>query len=70
MKQCLALSDKQRKWYREKGVVTNAWNAVAKEIKFIENGKSIKVDFNVVPGIELNSAVEKNRQVFIILTQK
>ena len=50
--------------------MTNAWNAVAKEIKFIENGKSIKVDFNVVPGIELNSAVEKNRQVFIIQTQK
>ena len=43
---------------------------MAKEIKFIENGKRIQVDFNVVPGIELNSAVEKNRQVFIILTQK
>ena len=43
-----------------KDVVTNAWNMVAKEIEFIENGKSIKVDFlNFLPGVENNSGTER-----------
>ena len=33
--------DKQLKGCWEKDVATNAWNAVAKETEFIENGKSI-----------------------------
>ena len=33
---------------------------VAKEIEFIENGKSIKVDFlNFLPGVENNSGTER-----------
>ena len=43
-KQYPVLFDKQLKGYREKDVVTNAWNAVAKEIEFIGNGKSIYIN--------------------------
>ena len=59
------LFDKQLKGYREHDDMTKAWNAVAKEIEIIEN-----FIFFVVPEIQYNSAVEKNREVFIILTQK
>ena len=32
--------NKQQKGYIEKDVLTNPWNVVAKEVEFIENGKS------------------------------
>ena len=34
------LYDKQMKRYREKDLVSNAWNAGAKDLEFIENKKS------------------------------
>ena len=34
------LYDKQKKGYREKDVVSNAWNAMAKELEFNKNAKS------------------------------
>ena len=33
------LYNKQEKGYKEKDVVINAWNAVANELEFVENGK-------------------------------
>ena len=42
VKQHPVLYDKQLKGYREKNVVSNAWNAVAKDIEFIENGESVR----------------------------
>ena len=40
VKECPVLYNKQVKGYREKDVVINAWNAGAKDIESIENGKS------------------------------
>ena len=55
------------KGYREKDVVSNARNAVAKDLEFIEKGKSIFLKiFHVVP----DSDVEKNQEVCIIFIQK
>ena len=35
------LYDKTKKGYQEKDVVTNAWNSVANQLDFIEDGKLI-----------------------------
>ena len=35
------LYDKQVKGYKERDVVTNAWNTVASDLEFVENGKII-----------------------------
>ena len=35
------LYDKTKKGYKEKDVVTNAWNSVANQLDFIEDGKLI-----------------------------
>ena len=43
VKQYPVLYNKQQKGYREKDEVSNTWNAVAKDIEFIENGKSVLV---------------------------
>ena len=40
VKQYPALYNKQMKGYREKDVVSNVWNAGARGLEFIENGKS------------------------------
>ena len=45
------------------------WNAGAKDLEFIESGKSNFI-FKVVPVVVDNSGVEKNWEVCIILTHK
>ena len=35
------LHDKTKKGYKEKDVITNAWNSVANQLDFIEDGKLI-----------------------------
>ena len=45
------------KRYREKYVVSNAWNARAKGLEFIENGKRNFILFSIVD----NSGLEKNQ---------
>ena len=39
--------DKQVKGYKERGVVTNAWDTVASDLEFVENGKIIYFAFLV-----------------------
>ena len=39
--------DKQVKGYKERGVVTNAWDTVASDLEFVENGKIIYFGFLV-----------------------
>ena len=51
------LYNKQIKGHREKDVVSNSWNAGAKDIEFIENGKSSYFIFHVVPGVADNLGV-------------
>ena len=41
------LYDKQAKGYKEKDVVTNAWDAVASDLEFVEKGKIICFAFLV-----------------------
>ena len=48
VKQHPVLFDKQFKGYREKDVVTNACNAVAKEIKIIENCETISIAKKII----------------------
>ena len=39
--------DKHVKGYKERGVVTNAWDTVASDLEFVENGKIIYFAFLV-----------------------
>ena len=55
VKQYPVLYDKQMKEYREKDVVSNAWNTLAKDLKLID------FTFHVVPPVADNSGVGKNR---------
>ena len=41
------LYDKQVKGYMERDVVTNAWDTVASDLEFVENGKIICFAFLV-----------------------
>ena len=41
------LYDKQVKGYKERDVVTNAWDTVASDLEFVENGKIICFAFLV-----------------------
>ena len=59
------------KGYREKDVVSNAWNAGAIiDLKFIENGKSECIFFHVVTGVAVNLDIENNQLIGIILMQQ
>ena len=50
VKQFPVLCDEQMKGYRQKYVVSNAWNAGTEDLEFIENGSSSLIIFHVVPG--------------------
>ena len=56
------------KGYREQEVVSNAQNAGVKYPESIENGK-IKI-LCAVFGAAVNTGIDKNQEVCIIITQK
>ena len=57
------------KGVREKGALSDVWNAGTKDLDITENGKSNLI-CHVLCGVEGNSRVEKNQEVCIILKQK
>ena len=48
VKQYPVLYDKQMKGYRKNDVMSNAWNAGAKELEFVENVKSRLILFFIL----------------------